>query len=289
MTDISARLKEVGLIRSTGLFKLYTFIVGAAHRFQPGIYQLERNEGLFKIIRILVVGPQPIDIVIPEGATLRDIDFKLNEMGIMKEGELVEFLASSEMDALKKEFWFIGDKKTLEGFLFPDTYRFMPGTDPSIAIKTILSNFNKKVIPLLSKVKDWYSIVILASLLEKEVSLNSDRMLVAGILQKRLALGMPLQVDATVTYIKCNGEYLSCENRQLTKSDFNIDSNHNTYMYKGLPPSPISNPGIDTIKAALNPKKSVYLFYLSNPKNQRTIYSRTFDEHKNNKFKYLNI
>jgi len=289
LTDISQRLKESGFIGSTGFFKFYTFIVGAAHRFQPGVYQLEKGGGVSKIVRVLIGGVQPADVVIPEGATLRDIDFKLSEAGIIRRGELADFFRDPQIEELKKEFWFLRDKKTVEGFLFPDTYRFMPGTDPAIVARAILENFNKKATPLLSKTKDWYNIVILASLLEKEVSSNNDRMLVAGILKKRLALGMLLQVDATVTYLKCNGEYLSCENRQLTKEDFNIDSRYNTYIYKGLPPSPISNPGVDTIKAALNPKKSDYLFYLSDPKTKRTIYSRVFDEHNESRYKYLGL
>lgn len=289
LTDISLRLKEAGLIRSTGFFKIYTFITGAAHRFQPGVYQFEKNDSLIKIVRALTAGQLPVDILIPEGTTLQDIDFKLSESGVIKRGDLVKFSLSPEMDDLRKEFWFIRDKKTVEGFLFPDTYRFMPGTDPAVIMKTILDNFNQKVPPLLSKVKDWYNIIILASLLEEEVPLKNDRVLVAGILQKRLALGMPLQIDATISYLKCEEGHLSCENRQLTKADFNIDSGYNTYMYKGLPPAPISNPGVEAIKAALNPKKSSYLFYLSDPKTRRTIFSTTFDEHNENRFKYLKI
>lgn len=289
LIDISQRLKETGLIRSTSFFKFYTFLVGAAHRFQPGVYQLEKNDNLTKIVRTLMIGPQPVDVVIPEGATFQDIDFILSEVGIIKRGELTEFSNSSKIEDLKKEFWFARDKKNMEGFLFPDTYRFMPGTDPTMVVKAILDNFNKRATPLLSKAKDWYSIVILASLLEKEIPLNNDRMLVAGILQKRLKLGMLLQVDATVAYAKCNGSYLSCENRQLAKSDFNIDSDYNTYKYKGYPPTPISNPGVNAIKAALNPKKSAYLFYLSDPKTKRTIYSETLEEHNENRFKYLGL
>lgn len=289
LTDISQRLKETGLIRSTGFFKLYTFIIGAAHRFQPGVYQLEKNGSLTKIVRALIIGPQPVDVIISEGASLQDIDFKLSEAGIIRRGDLVKFSLSPEMNELKKGFWFTRDKKMIEGFLFPDTYRFMPGADPSIIMKTFLDNFSGKAIPLLSKAKDWYNIVILASLLEREVPLNNDRMLVAGIVRKRLALGMPLQIDATIFYIKCEEGHLSCKNRQLTKSDFNIDSDYNTYTRKGLPPAPISNPGVEAIKAALNPKKSSYLFYLSDSKTQRTIYSRTFEEHDENRSKYLRI
>ena len=112
LTDISLRLKEAGLIRSTGFFKIYTFITGAAHRFQPGVYQFEKNDSLIKIVRALTAGQLPVDILIPEGTTLQDIDFKLSESGVIKRGDLVKFSLSPEMDDLRKEFWKEGEKKS---------------------------------------------------------------------------------------------------------------------------------------------------------------------------------
>ena len=281
LTAIASHLKETGLIRSTSLFKIYSLITGAAHRFKPGIYSFYGNEGLARIITTLMKGPSLVEVVVTEGLTLKDIDHKLSELAVIKKGELINYFLKGD------DYWFLKDRSSLEGFLFPDTYKFSPGTDVGLVVKTMIDNFDAKAAPLLSKKNDWYNILILASLLEKEVSLSQDRLLVADILQRRLKIGMPLQVDATVTYLKCDGEYLFCNNRQLIKSDFKIDSPYNSYLYKGLPPSPIANPGLAAISAVLNPKKNSYLFYLTDPRTKKTVFSKTFDDHDDQRAKHL--
>ena len=126
--------------------------------------------------------------------------------------------------------------------------------------------------------------MILASLVEKEVVSYKDRMIVAGILEKRLQMGMPLQVDATICYIKRKNGASICN---LKNSDFQIDSLYNTYKYPGLTPEPICNPSLEAIRAVLNPQKTSYLYYLSSQKDSRTIFSKTYEEHLLNKAKYL--
>ena len=121
-------------------------------------------------------------------------------------------------------------------------------------------------------------IVIMASLIEKEVPDSDDRKIVSGILWKRLDIGMPLQVDAVFPYLTGRREILS--------DDLKIDSPYNTYLYKGLPPGPIANPGLDAIEAARNPKSSSYFYYLSG-KDGKTHFAKTFAEHLKNKEKYL--
>jgi UPF0755 protein len=152
-----------------------------------------------------------------------------------------------------------------------------------------LDNFNDKAASLLSERKDWYKMIILASLLEKEVVSEADQQKVSYILQRRITIGLPLQVDATITYIKCGGRFWSCENRKLARSDFKINSLYNTYLHKEIPPTPITNPGLTTIKNTLNSKKNPYLFYLSDPATGKTVFSVTFDEHNKNRSKYLNL
>ena len=271
LTNIAQHLKSAGIIRSTGLFKIYSFVTGAAHRFRPGIYSFTGQESLSKIIGTLTTGPGLVEVVIPEGLTLKDIDAKLYQLGITKKGDLVNYRSAA----------------SLEGFLFPDTYKFTPGTEIAVIVKTMRDNFDGKTKTLLSNRSDWYTILTLASLLEKEVPTLQDQLLVADILQRRLKMGMPLQVDATITYLKCDGEYFVCGDRQLTKADFKIDSPYNTYLNKGLPPTPIANPGVAAISAVLHPKKNSYLFYLTDPKTKKTIFSKDFDGHVDNKFKYL--
>jgi len=126
-------------------------------------------------------------------------------------------------------------------------------------------------------------------LIEKEVPDSEDRKIVAGILLKRLEIGMALQVDATLSYIKCGGRFFFCESPGVERKDLILASGYNTYRYPGLPPAPISNPGQDALSAVLNAQTSPYLYYLSNPKTKKTIFSRTLEEHNENRAKYLGL
>ncbi|PIV31820.1 endolytic transglycosylase MltG, partial [Candidatus Wolfebacteria bacterium CG02_land_8_20_14_3_00_37_12] len=128
-------------------------------------------------------------------------------------------------------------------------------------------------------------LITIASYLEKEVPGNDDRRIVAGIIEKRLKIGMPIQIDATVLYNKCSGRFSECP--LLVKSDFKKDSPYNTYTRLGLTPTPISNPSLDAIKAVIEKKDSGYWFYLSDPKTKKTIFSENLEKHNINRAKYL--
>ena len=160
----------------------------------------------------------------------------------------------------------------MEGYLFPDTYLFLPGAETEQIIGTMRDNFKKKAGDIAQ------DIVIMASLIEKEVPASDDRRIVSGILWKRLEIGMPLQVDAVFPYI--TGK------REVLLDDLKINSPYNTYLYKGLPPGPIANPGLDAIEAARNPKETPYLYYISG-KDGKTHFAKTYEEHLKNKEKYL--
>lgn len=168
-------------------------------------------------------------------------------------------------------------------FFFPDTYNFAPASNLERIIGKFLSNFDDKV----SEVD--YQDLIMASLIEKEALHPQDRLLVAGVLKRRLEIGMPLQVDATVVYAKCQGAFVSCdaETRRLSKQDLKMKSPYNTYTNRDLPPAPIANPGKEAIVAARNPQPSKFLYYISNPKTGRIVFAQTLDEHNENRFKYL--
>lgn len=289
VSEIAEQLYAQGVIRSAGAFKFYGFLSGSAHRLKPGSYSLAKNMSIKKIVEMLVLGPPDIEVLITEGKSLKDIDLHLAQMGLIKVGELANF----SFKGLTVEFPFLRDVSTMEGFLFPDTYKISPGSPPEIIIKRFLNNFREKASlafgDAISKngSNGWYENLIIASLIEKEVPAGDERKLVAGILEKRLALGMPLQVDATVVYVKCSGRYDNCP--PLTKSDFKIKSNYNTYYQKGLPPAPIANPGLDALVAAVDPKKSDFLYYLSDPGTQKTIFSKTLEEHNLNRSRYLHL
>lgn len=277
LREIALALRKADLIRSATTFKLYTFLTGSAHRLKPGNYSLSASLSTPEIAHLLVAGtPKDIEVVIFEGEALKDIDKKLSDLNILKPNDLLNF----NIGSLKFEYDFLAEADSLEGFLFPDTYRFSFEADPRNVLRKLLDNFKQKVesIP--------YEDLIMASLIEKEVPFEEDRYLVSGILNKRLSTDQPLQVDATICYAKLQSS-VGCY--PLKRVDFEIDSPYSTYKTIGLPPTPIANPGLSAIKASQNPKNSKYLYYLSDPKTKKTIFSRTLDEHNRNRWKYLNI
>jgi len=209
-------------------------------------------------------------VTIPEGWTQKQIEEKL---GMKLPGE------------------------NLEGFLFPDTYKFPLGVSGEEVVRKMRENFEEKLntkIPELSLTpkeaimqqgKTIFEIVIMASLLEKELSPKNkndkeNQRIISGILWKRLENKIPLQVDSTITYI--TGKKIT----QVSFEETKIDSPYNTYKYRGLPLGPICNPGIDSILAAIYPKNSDYWYYLSTPEG-KTIFSKTLEEHNLAKAKYL--
>ena len=174
----------------------------------------------------------------------------------------------------------------LEGYLFPDTYRVFNDVSDEEIVKKLLNNFDKKLSPeLRQKIarqgKTIHEIITMASIIEKEVSSEADRPIVAGILYKRIKNGMRLEVDSSINYITGKND------PGANYADLEIDSPYNTYKNYGLPPGPICNPGLAAIKAAVYPEESAYLFYLNRQDTGETIFSKTFDEHIKNKNKYL--
>ncbi len=171
-----------------------------------------------------------------------------------------------------------------EGYLFPDTYFVSKDTTSDEFRALLLKTNNEKIAPYSERILNsgftQDQVVILASILEREANDVVSKRIVSGILQHRLELGMPLQVDATFDYI------LDKNSSELTIEDLRIDSPYNTYLYKGLPPTPIANPGIESIEAVLEPEITDYLYYLTSA-DGTFYYARTFEQHKVNKKKYL--
>lgn len=270
--QIVAGLESGGFIKSSLMFKVLSVITGSAFKLKPGSYKLSPSMTSFEILNNLIVGVQKeVVVVIPEGANIREIDVILRDSGITK---AEEFLSK----ALKEK---------LEGKLFPDTYKFFMNSSPEEVINKMLANFEFKT-KSLSEGSIKNSDLIVASLLEKEVRSSEDQKIVAGILKKRMEIEIPLQVDATICYIKAvliPRESPSCY--PLSTLDFKIKSDYNTYLYRGLPPGPIGNPGISAITSALNPAVSPYLFYLSDPETGKTVFAKTLEEQIQHKARYL--
>ncbi len=282
--NIGAQLSQQSLIKSIAVFKLYALLSGRAQQFQPGIHKLAPTMSVPSIVNLLSTrGANEVAVTIPEGSTMRDIDMFLADAGVIEKGAVERF----SFDSLSETYPFLSQITSFEGFLFPDTYRFERDSSTKDVMKTLLDNFVKKGWELLQDKQDWYDVLILASFLEREVPQFEDRRLVAGLLLKRLQAGMPLQIDATISYIKCRGAFLGCETIQVTKKDLGIVSPYNTYQRLGWTPTPITNPGEEALRAALNPKHSSYWYYLSAKETKKTIFSKTLEEHNDNRVRYL--
>ncbi len=281
--EIGAKLSQASLIRSIAVFKVYSFLTGSATIFQPGIYNLAGTMSLPQIVGLLRSGGHDeVTVQIPEGATLKDIDQMLASKGVITKDSLVNF----NFNNFASQYPFLSQSTSLEGFLMPDTYNFSLNSDVSAVVKKFLDTFEVKSWPLLSGKKNWYDDLILASYLEREVPDLKDREIVAGILLKRLSINMPFQVDATLSYAKCDGRLFTCPDIVPGKGDTKINSPYNTYLHTGWTPTPIDNPSKGAIEAAISPQSSDYLYYFSNASGT-TFFSRTLEEHNLQLKKYL--
>lgn len=302
--EIAANLKKEGLIRSEIIFRFYVLTIGVANKLQAGTYSFTTAMNVPQIVKKLVRGDVLKEkITIIEGWNLRDIGSYFEEKGLFKAKEVWELagfpatdysiennLAKSGVKPkdFSEEFSFLSDKPKnfgLEGYLFPDTYEINKGENLEDSIRKILANFDRKLSSDLREEiegqgKTIFETITMASLIEKEVRSLEDKKIVSGILWKRLKNGMPLQVDATISYI--TGKNTT----RISIEETRIDSPYNTYKYKGLPLGPISNPGIESILAALEPVASAFWYYLSTPEGE-TIFSKTLKEHNLAKETYL--
>ncbi len=272
--EIASRLASEHLIRSRIAFEFLSLFTGTAGKLKPGIYELNQTMSASKILDELVSGVhREITVMIPEDASVYEINKILSDAGAVSSGALVNFNSENK----------------IEGKLFPDTYNFFKGSDAKDVVQKFLANFEAKAAPALANGGgDAGANLILASLVEKEVPEYEDQQIVAGIILKRLKAGMPLQVDATVCYTKAVLAYPAVSPcYPLTPLDFKRDSPYNTYLHAGLPPGPIGNPGLSAINAVLDPKSSPYWFYLSDPATYKTVFAKTLDEQSANRAKYL--
>ncbi|MBZ9569500.1 endolytic transglycosylase MltG [Patescibacteria group bacterium] len=298
--QIAENLEKENLIKHRFYFETYLFLIGKPKKLQAGEYLLFSSMTIPEITRKIVSGDVIKEkITIIEGWNLRDIGWYLENGGLFQAEELFEIAGFPLIDYSKvtdlpppidfsQEFEFLKDKPKnlgLEGYLFPDTYEISRGESLEEIVKKILKNFEKKLKPELREEinrqeKTIFEIVTMASLIEKEVKTQEDRERVSGILWKRLNNNIPLQVDATITYI--TGK----KTIKISREETQIDSPYNTYKYRGLPLGPICNPGLESILASLYPKASEYWYYLSTSEGE-TIFSKTLEEHNVAKSKYL--
>ncbi|MBP5993422.1 MAG: endolytic transglycosylase MltG [Candidatus Moranbacteria bacterium] len=280
---VATHLEEQGIVRNRFGFLYALARQKKLNSLVAGEYRLSGNLAAQDIVVRLstgqVVSPD-IQVTFPEGFTLQQMADRLTQVGLPGDDFLEQGLAPAS--AWRSEFSFLSllpPGGSLEGFLFPDTYRFDRKADALDITRSMLATFERKAWPLFASrtSKDAYAALVLSSIVETEVRSDQDRALVADLFLRRLALDHPLQSDATVKYI------LGKNKVQHTFEETRTDSPYNTYVNKGLPPGPIANPGLSSIKAVLNPAKNSYFYFLSDPKTGETVFSVTFEEHVRNK------
>lgn len=282
---ISKNLKKAGIIKSTLVFEIYLWYNKKDDSLQAGDYKLRTNMSVKELARQLTVGgvTNEREIKIIEGWDNRDIADYFDSANVTSRDE---FLAKTKNRGdLQKEYEFLQNAVTLEGYLFPDTYRIFNDATIDDIIQKMLNNFDKKLTSklrgdIIARNKNINEIIIMASIIEQEVKEEGDRRHVADIFYKRLKTGMPLQADSTVNYVTRK------KTPQASYKDIEVDSLYNTYKYKGLPPGPICNPGLDSIMAAIYPSSNDYWFFLTT-EDSTVVYSKTAEEHATNKAKFL--
>lgn len=284
---IAKKLEAKNFVSSQYVFLFGVWQDNLRGTFHAGVYELARSLSPADIAVIISQGEaklRDIKVTFPEGWTAREMANRMTEKGLASQSffDVVEHPTG----VIRSSFDFLSilpDESSLEGYLFPDTYFFLPETTGEELVQRMLQAFDTKTKALRSEdglqERSFSDVVIMASILEGEVRSSEDRKIVSGIFWKRIDAGMPLQSDATLNYVLQSGKV------QHSADDLKTDSLYNTYLYKGLPPGPVGNPSLDAIDAALHPQDSPYWYFLSDPETGRTYFSRDFEEHKRNKEK----
>jgi len=283
---IAEELEKENLIKSKWLALVYLML--QKKTVKAGIYELRTPSSFAEIMTVLTSGKtKELTVTFPEGFCVREIAERLEEKGVLDKNQfLVEV---SLVSKYQRDFPFLANvnTQTLEGYLFPDTYRFSPKTEPEKVVRKMLNAFDKKVNKSLyqeikKQSRTINDLLIIASIVEREAKTEEDREKIASVYLNRLEKGMKLEADPTIQYAKGNWEPVKKEEYYTIKSPYN------TYLFPGLPPGPIANPGLASIKAVLNPAKTEYLYFF-HTKDGNTVYSKDIKEHQEKIRLYLGL
>ncbi|SFL07952.1 endolytic transglycosylase MltG [Halanaerobium salsuginis] len=280
--DISQLLEKKGLIKSSSVFYVLLRLKGI-NNLKAGYYKFLSTDSLFIILTKIRQGQEEIfQLTIPEGFTVAEVIKRFNELDFpdykasLLQKELSRQAAAAKLFQL--DFLQSGDLiEPAEGLIIPDTYNFpLSYTEKQLAA-ALIGDFKTKRLPELKQAAlnseySAYQILIIASLIEAEGKIAAERKIIASVIYNRLALGMPLQLDATVQYL------LPERKTRILYSDLEVKSPYNTYQIKGLPPAPISNPGDSALQAAFKPAATDYLFYFAK-KDGSHVFSKNYQEH----------
>ncbi len=290
--SIAERLEEAGLISSARLFYAYIRYNDLGQKLEAGDYTLSPAMTIPEIARALQHGRvREITLTIPEGWRMEQLAQYLEEKGVMSARD---FLAAAQRDLWVARYDFLKDVPegaTLEGYLFPDTYRLPVPASPQDLLTRMLDNFGARVTPeMRARAQEMgftlFQVVTLASIVEREAVIPQERPVIAGVYLNRLRRGMYLQADPTVQYAKGYDKATGRWWPPITIEEMSsVQSPYNTFLNPGLPPGPICSPGLDSIKAVLYPAETDYLFFFSRGDGSH-VFSRTYEEHLENQKRY---
>lgn len=313
---IAAKLKSAGLIKYPGLFKLYAEITDAEEEISPGTFTLNTIYDYHALVNSMnnySSVREETKVMIPEGYTCAQIFALLEEEGVCTVAELEAYAATGELG----DYWFLegvtrGTPYCLEGYLFPDTYKFYLNDDPDNVLAKMLNNFDNRFTDIMKAKVDSlnermgavlasrgysqeeiekrkftvHDIVTIASMIEKETASDSESFDISSVIYNRLTnpANYPyLNIDATLIYaLDGNLDPVTGETKPLTSADLEMDHPYNTYTVKGLIPGPIANPGLSSLNAALDPNETSYYYYVYNPNTSRHLFGRNAAEHEQN-------
>lgn len=292
MDSITDKLYDAGLIRYKSLFHLYASISDAEEKIQPGIYDLNTLYDYHALVNFMTPrsSREVIELTIPEGYTCRQIFDLLEENRVCTAVDAASYAANGEL----KDYWFLegvtrGDKYCLEGYLFPDTYEFYKNSTPREALERMLNNFEKRFSEEMRAQIDTLNetvtgggytvreVTIVASLIERESAAPSESPAIAGVIYNRL-----FNWDGNPAYLNIDAAIVYAQGGNAETIDTSLDSPYNTYTHTGLTPTPISNPGLASLQAALSPESHNYYYYVLNPSTGMHAFATTQEEHNAN-------
>ncbi len=300
--QISSSLKDQDLIKHSLYFNFYIFVKRADKKLKTGVYQINTKMSVADIANVLTGSQLSSEgkIIIIEGWNSKEIADYISDFHArystdntnyedIKKNFKKEFLAEVN-NAKEYDYGFFADKPkeaTLEGYLYPDTYYIYRDTEPEEIIRKMLENFDQKVTKeirdqIRQKEMTLHEVLILASIIQKEVKSPDEMRRVAGVYFNRLAANKALESDSTLTYITGR------KRARATGQDLKMDSPYNTYRYKGLPPGPIGNPCLEAIQAVLNPEEHDFMFFITDNETGEAMFSKTGKEHQKKVEEHLN-
>lgn len=277
LSSVADKLESQGVIGSSFFFTLQARMSGESADIKPGQYTFAEGEGREEILAKLTAGEAipTFTVTIPEGLTLEQTAEVVGETGKVTEEEFLQ--AANKTDY---GYAFLEDPaiKNTEGFLFPKSYEFEEGTDARGVVNRLLEQYliETENVDYASASEELnlseYELLTVASLIEREAANEEEKPRIASVIHNRIRAGMPLQIDATIQYAR--GE----QKENLSLEDLEIDSPYNTYQNPGLPPGPIASPSLSSIRAALNPEDSNYIYYVLTPDGDEHFFTDDYNE-----------